>query len=269
MVARSRSRRPQRRLEPARARRSASCRRASEITRPSDDPYGTSRALGTAQRRSRHAAVPAQRRPRRVAWQNITDAALVEHDRRARTAPGSSRCRAPPTPPARPRASRALPRSTSSSRRIKGEANASYGGRYVFSGTETGTKPYSVAGVDTYAGNAGPDRPRDRSRRLRAGERDRPDAARRRPGRERQPADRQPARHRAAPARRHRRRRQRAAHHRPSGARRQPRRDSSRRAPRSAPRPTASSRPAHAWPRSRRPRPSSCPTSRTRTWRRR
>ncbi|MEA2450084.1 MAG: flagellar hook-associated protein 3 FlgL, partial [Thermoleophilaceae bacterium] len=36
---------------------------------------------------------------------------------------------------------------------VKQEANASYGGRYVFSGTATDTPPYTVAGADTYAGD--------------------------------------------------------------------------------------------------------------------
>src|SRR5919107_550218 len=69
-----------------------------EITRPSDDPYGTSRALTL-----RGDVAAAQQYQRNEA--------------------------------------------------VKGEANASYGGRYVLSGTLTGTRPYSVGAVDTYAGD--------------------------------------------------------------------------------------------------------------------
>jgi flagellar hook-associated protein 3 FlgL len=36
---------------------------------------------------------------------------------------------------------------------VKQEANASYGGRYVFSGTATNTPPYAVGGADTYLGD--------------------------------------------------------------------------------------------------------------------
>ena len=37
---------------------------------------------------------------------------------------------------------------------VKQEANATYAGRFIFGGTATGTPPYSVDGVDPYAGNA-------------------------------------------------------------------------------------------------------------------
>jgi flagellar hook-associated protein 3 FlgL len=36
---------------------------------------------------------------------------------------------------------------------VKQEANASYGGRYVFSGTSTDVRPYDVNGADAYAGD--------------------------------------------------------------------------------------------------------------------
>jgi flagellar hook-associated protein 3 FlgL len=36
---------------------------------------------------------------------------------------------------------------------IKASANASYGGRYVFSGTETGDKPYQLGGPDNFDGD--------------------------------------------------------------------------------------------------------------------
>jgi flagellar hook-associated protein 3 FlgL len=37
---------------------------------------------------------------------------------------------------------------------IKSEANTQYAGSYVFSGTATGTAPFTVGGADTYAGNS-------------------------------------------------------------------------------------------------------------------
>ena len=37
----------------------------------------------------------------------------------------------------------------------KTEGNGAYGGRYIFAGTETNTKPYNVGGTDVYGGDAG------------------------------------------------------------------------------------------------------------------
>ena len=122
-----------------------------QITRPSDDPYGTSRAL------TLRSDVGATRQYQRnvgeaVAWQNITDAALSKINdavqrareltlRAASDASGQA---------ARDSAAAEIDQLIET---VKGEANASYGGRYVFSGTATSTKPYAVGGVDAYAGN--------------------------------------------------------------------------------------------------------------------
>ncbi|MBN9623853.1 MAG: flagellar hook-associated protein FlgL [Actinobacteria bacterium] len=38
---------------------------------------------------------------------------------------------------------------------VKQEANVTYGGRFIFSGTETDTRPYELGAVDAYAGNEG------------------------------------------------------------------------------------------------------------------
>lgn len=38
---------------------------------------------------------------------------------------------------------------------VKQEANVTYGGRFIFAGTETDTRPYELGGADTYAGNEG------------------------------------------------------------------------------------------------------------------
>jgi flagellar hook-associated protein 3 FlgL len=122
-----------------------------QITRPSDDPYGTSRALtlrsdvDSTQQYQRNVGEA-------VAWQNITDAALskindaVQRVRElviqaANDAAGQ---------PARNSAAAEIDQLIET---IKGEANASYGGRYVFSGTDTDIKPYAIGGADTYGGN--------------------------------------------------------------------------------------------------------------------
>jgi flagellar hook-associated protein 3 FlgL len=124
-----------------------------QITRPSDDPYGTSRALTL---RSDVAGTQQYQRNvgEAVAWQNITDAALSSINdavQRAREltiqAASDSAGQA-----ARSSAADEIDQLIES---IKGEANASYGGRYVFAGTATGTQPYAVGGADSYAGDAG------------------------------------------------------------------------------------------------------------------
>jgi flagellar hook-associated protein 3 FlgL len=126
-----------------------------EITRPSDDPYGTSRALSL---RSDLDGVQQFQRNigEAVAWQNITDAALSKINdavQRAREltiqASTDSAGQA-----ARTAAAQEIDQLIET---VKGEANASYGGSYVFSGTKTDTRPYDLGGSppdDTYKGNA-------------------------------------------------------------------------------------------------------------------
>jgi flagellar hook-associated protein 3 FlgL len=126
-----------------------------EITRPSDNPYGTSRALtlqsdldGTQQYQRNIGEA--------VAWQNITDAALSKINdavQRARElvvgAASDSAGQAARTADAQ--------EIDQLIETIKGEMNANYGGSYVFSGTATNAKPY-VLGTpvnDAYAGDAG------------------------------------------------------------------------------------------------------------------
>ena len=89
-----------------------------------------------------------------VAWQNITDAALskmvdVVHRTRELTVQGATDSAGQD---ARNSAAAEIDQLIET---LKGEANASYGGRYVFSGTQTSTRPYAVGGADTYAGNTG------------------------------------------------------------------------------------------------------------------
>jgi flagellar hook-associated protein 3 FlgL len=122
-----------------------------QITRPSDDPYGTSRALtlrsdvDSTQQYQRNVGEA-------VAWQNITDAALSKINdavQRARELVIQAANDAAGQP-ARNSAAAEIDQLIET---IKGEANASYGGRYVFSGTDTDLKPYAVGGPDTYGGN--------------------------------------------------------------------------------------------------------------------
>ena len=122
-----------------------------QITRPSDDPYGTSRALTL---RSDVAATQQYQRNvgEAIGWQNITDAALSKINdavQRARelTIAGASDSAGVA---ARNSAAAEIDQLIEA---VKGEANASYGGRYVFSGTDTNIRPYAVGGADAYAGN--------------------------------------------------------------------------------------------------------------------
>ena len=122
-----------------------------QITRPSDDPYGTSRAL------TLRSDVEQTRQYQRnvgeaVAWQNITDAALSKindamHRARELVIQAANDAAGQP---ARNSAAAEIDQLIET---IKGEANASYGGRYVFSGTETNIKPYTVGGADGFGGN--------------------------------------------------------------------------------------------------------------------
>jgi flagellar hook-associated protein 3 FlgL len=126
-----------------------------EITRPSDDPYGTSRALtlrsdldGTQQYQRNIGEA--------VAWQNITDSALSKINdavQRARELTiGAATDSAGQA--ARSAAAQEIDQLIET---VKGEANASYGGSYVFSGTAISTKPYATGSPvsDAYAGDTG------------------------------------------------------------------------------------------------------------------
>jgi flagellar hook-associated protein 3 FlgL len=124
-----------------------------QITRASDDPYGTSRALTL-----RGDVEGTQQYQRNVseaeAWQNVTDAALSKitealHRARELAIGGASDSSGPA---ARAAAAAEVDQLIAS---VKQEANASYGGRYVFSGTATNVRPYDVNGADAYAGDAG------------------------------------------------------------------------------------------------------------------
>ncbi len=122
-----------------------------EITRPSDDPYGTSLAL---ELRGEMAGL--QQYQRNVddgtAWLNASDTALskigdvVQRIRTlvVQTATDSAGQRA------REAAAQEIDQLIET---IKQEANTQYAGRYIFSGTRTDTAPYALGGADAYAGN--------------------------------------------------------------------------------------------------------------------
>jgi flagellar hook-associated protein 3 FlgL len=124
-----------------------------QITRASDDPYGTSRALTL-----RGELAGTQQYQRNVseatAWQDVTDSALATMSdalRRARelalqgASDGAGAA-------ARTAAAQEIDQLIES---VKQSANASYSGHYVFSGTATSTPPYAVGGTDAYAGDGG------------------------------------------------------------------------------------------------------------------
>ena len=124
-----------------------------EITKPSDDPFGTTRALS-----GRRDVAEIQQLQKNVddalSWQGVTETALssvtdvVQRSRELLVSAASD--------------------SNSSDQReavakeidqlietAKTAANSAYDGRYIFAGTATDTRPYAVGGTDAYAGDGG------------------------------------------------------------------------------------------------------------------
>jgi flagellar hook-associated protein 3 FlgL len=124
-----------------------------QITRPSDDPYGTSRAL--ALRGELGGLDQFQRNvDDGTAWLNTCDTALGQMSdviarvrellvQGANDTAGSAE---------RSAMADEIDQLTES---VKQEADVQYGGRYVFSGTATDTSPYLLGGGDRYQGDAG------------------------------------------------------------------------------------------------------------------
>lgn len=125
-----------------------------ELTRPSDDPYGTSRAL--TMRSSLESSRQYQRNVgEAIGWQDVTDVALSKMSDtvlrvRELVIQGASDSAGAT---ARQSLAAEIDQLVES---LKQEANASYSGRYVFSGTATNVRPYTVGGADTFAGNTNP-----------------------------------------------------------------------------------------------------------------
>jgi flagellar hook-associated protein 3 FlgL len=123
-----------------------------QITKPSDDPYGTSRALGLS---GELAGI--QQFQRNVgdgtAWLNTADTAMSKISdvlQRAREllVQGSTDSAGPQ---ARSAIADEIDQLTDS---VKQEANVQYAGHYVFSGTATTTAPYTLGPAsDAFAGN--------------------------------------------------------------------------------------------------------------------
>lgn len=122
-----------------------------ELSRPSDDPAAVGRAL---QLRSNLAATQQYQRNAGEAegWTDVTDSALAaigESLRRVRdlTVQAANDASGPEGRVAVAEELKGLIDT------IKTNANASYGGRYVFSGTASDVKPFELGASDAYAGN--------------------------------------------------------------------------------------------------------------------
>jgi flagellar hook-associated protein 3 FlgL len=124
-----------------------------QITRPSDDPYGASRAMGLRSALSANDTYKSNIEDAED-WQNTTEAALdsiTQYVHRANdlliegssdTADQTSR--------------NALADEIDQiTQGVKETANATYGDKYVFSGTATATPPYAQGADDTYKGDQG------------------------------------------------------------------------------------------------------------------
>ena len=122
-----------------------------ELTRPSDDPFATSRAL--LYREELASNVQFQRNARDAAsWQEVTDTALGQIGDLVLRARELVVRGANDTLDVTSRAAIAseLDQITEA---MKGIGNTQYAGRYIFSGTATQTPPYAAGGADGYAGN--------------------------------------------------------------------------------------------------------------------
>jgi flagellar hook-associated protein 3 FlgL len=122
-----------------------------ELSRPSDDPTAVARAL-----QLRTEMESAQQLQRDVSdaqgWADVTDTALTTivdaiHRSRELVVQGANDSAGPA---ARLAIAKELEGLIDT---IKTAANASYGGRYVFSGTETDQRPYQLGALDNYGGD--------------------------------------------------------------------------------------------------------------------
>lgn len=123
-----------------------------ELEKPSDNPYGVSRALQL--RDELGANRQYQRNVDEVAsWQTVTDTALrriADHVQRARELLIQGG-----TDTASPQARQAIATEiTQLIDAIKTEGNTRLGDRFVFAGSATLTQPYQLGASDAYAGNA-------------------------------------------------------------------------------------------------------------------
>jgi flagellar hook-associated protein 3 FlgL len=124
-----------------------------KILQPSDDPFGTSRALAFRADLASNAQFQTNANDG-AAWLNAADASLgglSELIQRARdlTVQGANT-----TNGAAANASIAA-EIDQIIESVKTQGNAQYAGQYIFSGTLTTTQPYTPGGADTYSGNTG------------------------------------------------------------------------------------------------------------------
>jgi flagellar hook-associated protein 3 FlgL len=124
-----------------------------EITKPSDDPYGATRAISG--RRDLEEISQLQKNvDDALSWQGVTEVALsrvtdVAQRARELLVQGASDSNGPAERAALAKEIDQLIETA------KTEANGQYAGRYIFSGTATTTAPYTPGGPDAYAGDAG------------------------------------------------------------------------------------------------------------------
>lgn len=124
-----------------------------QIARPSDDPYGTSRAMAL---RGELGGLDQYQRnvDDGTGWLNSSDTALGQMSdvlarvRELLVSGGNDTA----GPAARSAMADEIDQLAES---VKQEADVQYGGRYVFSGTATDTAPYAFGGSDGYQGDAG------------------------------------------------------------------------------------------------------------------
>lgn len=123
------------------------------ITKPSDDPFGTSQALTLSSDLASNTQY--QRNiSEGSGWQGVTDSALssinnsVQRVRELVVEASTDSSSAS----SRQAAAQEITQLIDS---VKQDADATYEGRYVFAGTASGTKPYAIGGADTYAGDNG------------------------------------------------------------------------------------------------------------------
>jgi flagellar hook-associated protein 3 FlgL len=124
-----------------------------QITRPSDDPYNASRAMGLRSALSANAAYKSNVEDAQD-WQNSTEAALDSLTQYVHRANDLLLQGASDT--ADRTARDALADEVDEIiQGVKETANSSYGDKYLFSGTATATPPYTQGADDTYKGDQG------------------------------------------------------------------------------------------------------------------
>jgi flagellar hook-associated protein 3 FlgL len=123
-----------------------------EIEKPSDNPYGTSRALALSN--SLEGIKQFERNVNEAtSWTSVTNTALTSINSAAQRARELLVQAGNDTYDATSRTAIAdeIDQLIDT---IKGDANAQVAGSYVLSGTKTDTAPYTVGGADTYNGNS-------------------------------------------------------------------------------------------------------------------